>query len=866
MWSSASKILLYLLFALLLRQSYGQNGLDHKTDLSGSFTLHQLLDSLDKHLSVAYSADKLPSTAVTLQKGLSIRQILDKMEGLRLLTFNLSGDQLIVSPYKRKSYSINGTLRDLDTGEDIIGASIQLMGTNNGTHTNGYGYFSITLLEGTYQVQVSHIGYETQTREITLTQNVNLSLSMPSSARLLRDIEVSSRPTNLNITETLPSINRIFVSDTDLEIPYLLGEVDVTQNALLQPGIKTIGEDASGIHVRGGGVDQNLILLDEAPIYNPNHFNGLISAFNPEAVNDIRILKGFIPPSYGGRGSSVIEVRQKEGNDTETQVSGGVGPVSVRALVEGPIKKNQSSYLLSVRQSLLSLSLQDFSSTSVRRNRNRFQDINLKINTRPNDHNQLYLSGYFGNDRNAVGLNSVRRWGNRLLTLRWNHVYSPQLFSNISAYASQYNYRIENDDEPGAFVGRSNIRDLGLKADFAYTFQISNEINFGAHTTYHRLAPGSREPLSADAQTNTIRLEPERGLESALYASHSFALGKAYFDYGFRYSMLHTFGPGKVYLYEGDQPTADTAVIDTLQFSSREVIQNFKNLEPRASLVYVFNPTISLKSSFSRNVQYLHLISNTLSPAPTDIWKLTDRYIPPLIADQYTLGVFKNLDDNRWETSMELYYKNIQNNIQYKDGADLIFNENIETEILLGRARAYGLELFLKKKQGRLKGWIAYTLSRAEGRLGDDDRTPYVLENHDKTHDFSTSWTYRISDRISASANFIYNTGIPVTLPTDKYIFEGNLVPHFSERNNARLPDYHRLDVSLKINGKKSRKDGSPKKNQAYWIVSVYNAYARKNAYSYFFRESELNPGLGEVVQYSIFGIAIPGITYNFSF
>ena len=857
-----------LFFSLVLGSNLlvGQPNLDKKVKLSGEYPLFQLLDSLGSHINIAYSRDKLQNKSIDIKKNLSARKILEKLKNQKIIQFQFDGNQVLLSPYVKKSYSINGVLKDVDTGEDIIGASIKIIGTNNGTFTNGYGYFSLTLLEGICDVQFSHIGYKTQVRKIDLSKNVYVKLAMTSNIITLKDIEVSSSSDNTNITEIIPSVNRIFTSETDAEIPYLLGEVDVVQNALLQPGIKSIGEDASGIHVRGGGLDQNLILLDQATIYNPNHFYGLISAFNPEAVNDVRILKGFMPPSYGGRGSSVIEVRQKEGNMTKTTFSGGLGPVSARALVEGPIKKDKSSFLLSGRQSLLNLSLEDFASTSVRRNRIRFQDLNLKINTRLNDNNQFYFSGYYGNDRNAAGLNSIRRWGNRIVNLRWNHLYSPQLFSNISAFASEYKYRIENDDSPGAFVGQSRIRDLGFKADFAYSFQTSNEINFGINTIYHRLLPGSREPLEPEANTNIIELDKERGLESALYAGHTFALGKVYFNYGFRYSMLHNFGPGEVFLYEDNQPTTDTAIVDTLQFSSGELINLFENLEPRASITYVINPSTSIKSAYTRNAQYIHLISNTISPAPTDIWKLTDDYIPPLISDQYTLGFFKNLNDNRWETSLEGYYKNIQNNILYKDGADLIFNENIETELLLGRARAYGMEVYIKKRKGKLKGWIAYTLSRAENRLGSNDDSEFILDNHNKTHDLSTSWTLNLSDRVSASANFIYNTGIPVTLPTDKYVFEGNLVPHFTQRNNSRLPDYHRLDLSIRIYGKSIKKDGSPRKNRDYWIISVYNAYARKNAYSYFFRESELNPGIGEIVQYSIFGTAIPGITYNFRF
>ncbi|MBC6400620.1 MAG: TonB-dependent receptor [Ekhidna sp.] len=861
-----TKFLFCILCLIACNQIFGQISLESKLKLQGEYRLFQILDSLSKQINIAYSRDKLKNRLVEVKKNSTLQSILEDLKSNKLVQYHLEENQVVLSPYIKKSYSITGVLKDADTDEDIIGATIQIDGTNNGTFTNGYGYFSITLFEGVYKVKFSHVSYRSQTREIDLSKNIYLDAKLISLTTTLDEVEVSSIPNNVNITETIPSMNRIFVSQTDLEIPYLLGEVDVIQNALLQPGIKSIGEDASGIHVRGGAVDQNLSLLDEATIYNPNHFYGLISAFNPEAVNDIRILKGFIPPSYGGRGSSVIEVRQKEGNFTETRYSGGVGLVSARGLIEGPLKKGKSSFLVSGRQSLLNLSLNDFASTSVRRSRIRFQDLNFKVNTRPNNSNQLYLSGYYGRDRNSVGLNSLRRWGNSILNIRWNRIYSPQLFSNISAFVSEYNYKIENEEEPGAFVDKSKIRDLGFKAHFTYTFEISNEVNFGINSIYHNISPGSREPLGIETDTNITELGRERGLASALYGGHSFSLGQIYFNYGFRYSMLHNLGPRRVFIYENNQPTADTAIIDTLRFASGELINLFKRLEPRASLAFVINSATSVKSSYTRNAQYIHLISNTISPAPTDIWKLTGTYMPPLIADQYTLGLYKNFKNNIWEASIEGYYKAIQNNIQYKNGADLFFNENIETELLIGRSRAYGAELYIKKRKGKLKGWIAYTLSRAESRLNSNSISKFIAENHDKTHDFSTSWTFNISERVSASANFIYNTGIPVTLPSDKYVFENNLVPHFTQRNNSRLPDYHRLDLSLKINGKKFKKDGSIRKNRDYWIISVYNVYARKNAYSYFFRESETNSGVGEIIQYSIFGTAIPGITYSFKF
>ena len=857
----------FLIFILLgVQASFAQNLLDYELTFSGNLPLTQALDYIQTEINLAYSEDKLPKTKVRIKKGQTLRELLEELHQDQLLDYKLDGRQIIISPFTPRSYTINGVLKDSETGEHIIGAAVQIVGTQSGTVTNGYGYFSITLFEGEYEVKFSHIGYSLYTTDVELNQNVYLKTSLSPAITKLEEVEISSHAGNDHITENIPSINKIYISETAGRVPYFLGEVDIIQNALLQPGIKAIGEDASGIHVRGGDVDQNLTLLDEATIYNPNHFYGLISVFNPEAINDIRIMKGYIPPSYGGRASSVIEVRQKEGNNQDISYSGGIGILSARGLIEGPIKKGKSSFLVSGRQSLLNLSLSDFGSNSVRRNRIRFQDLNLKLNTRPNTSNQFYVSGYYGNDRNAVGLNSIRRWGNRIFNFRWSHLYSPQLFSNIGTFVSEYNYRVENDEEPGAFIGRSRIRDIGLKADFAYTFETSHEIIFGMNSTFHSLLPGSREPFDPDTNsTNIIELERERGLESALYLGHNFTLGQVSLNYGLRLSMLHNFGPGDVFIYE-NSPTSDTLITDTISYTSGELMSTFRTYEPRFAFNWVINPKTSFKASYSRNAQYIHLISNTISPAPTDVWKLTDDYIPPLVSDQYTLGLYKNLKDNMWQISSEIYFKDISNNIQYKNGADLVFNENIETELIFSEGRAYGLELYLGKNKGKLKGWLSYSLSRAESKINQNDEKRYVVENFDKTHDFSTSWNYDFTDRLSASANFIYSTGIPVTLPTDKYIFEDNLVPNFTTINNDRLPDYHRLDLSLRLKGREKKKNGEVRKNRDYWILTIYNLYARKNAYSYFFRESELNPGIGEIVQYSIFGTVIPAITYNFKF
>ncbi|MEM9895171.1 MAG: TonB-dependent receptor [Bacteroidota bacterium] len=825
--------------------------------------LHSLLDSLKaNHSGLAYSLDKIKDSFVQIDRTLSFEALLQKLADDRHISITRDDDRILIRPYQPKNYTLHGMLKDRETGEHLIGAAVEITGASSGTITNGYGYFNLTLPEGDYTIRFSYLGYKSIELDIALYKNIYTRATLNTSLRKLDEIQVDALAANHNIESVVPSVHNIRLTGVENSIPYLLGEVDVIQNAFLHPGIRAIGEDASGIHVRGGNVDQNLILLDEAIIYNPNHFYGLISVFNPEAVNNVRIMKGYMPPSFGGRTSSVIEVRQKEGNNQETRISGGIGLLSARGLIEGPLKKGKSSYLFSARQSLLNLSIDDFGSSSNRRNRIRFQDVNLKINYKPSDKNTYYLSGYLGNDRNTVGFNSVRNWGNRMLNFRWNHVYTPKLFSTIAAFISEYNYRVENDTDPGAFISRSKIANYSVKLDNDYHLNQKNDFIFGFSVLAHRLIPGVREPLEPDDATNTLELDEEFGIESALYLGHETRIGSFSINYGLRYSMLHNLGASDVFQYQNNNPTADSAITDTLTFSVGELVKFYDNLEPRISVNWRLGRSSSVKASYSRTAQYIHLLSNTIAPAPTDIWKLSDTYIPPGTTDQVSLGYYKNLAGNIWQLSAEGYYKVLTDNIQYRNGADLVFNENIETELLYANGRSYGLELYAAKKKGKVQGWVSYTLSRAENTIDGQN----ILLNHDKTHDFSTSWNYKINSRLSISANFIANTGIPVTLPTDRYFFEGNLIPQFDERNNARLPTYHRLDLSVRLDGRARKRSGAARKNRDHWNFTVYNVYARKNAYSYFFRASEQNPEVGEVVKFSIFGTAIPAITYNFKF
>ncbi len=862
-----SKYILFAVFALSCLSGISQSGLDSLITIkNGNYPLKPTLQSIkNSGVPLAFSTNKLPDIEVSVRNGESVRDFLERQHTNQIVSYSVENSQILVKAYAPRKFTLNGRIRDAESNEHLIGANIQIKGTELGGTTNGYGYYSITLDEGKYNVIISHIGYKSFRTQIDLRSNAYVGFSINPHVVQLKEVEISSIANDANISSNIPSVSRLNVSSNSILTPYLLGEVDVIQNSLLQPGIKAIGEDAGGIHIRGGRVDQNLILLDEAPIYNPIHV-GQVSVFNPDAVNDVKIFKGFIPPAYGGRASSVIEVRQREGNKNKKSFSGGIGILSARLVAEGPIKKGKSSFLASARQSLLNPSIESFANTSARRERIRFRDINLKINSNPNERNTYYLSGYFGKDRNAVGFNSIRNWGNTTLNFRWNHLFSPKLFSNFSSFISEYSYKVENEELSGTSVFNSRIVDYSIKSDFTYSFKPTNEINFGFSAIFHRLKPGDRETFDVNTTTSLIELDAEHGLESAMYLSQQTEVGPLRFNYGLRYSTLHNFGPEQVLVYSPDALPSDSTVVDTVSFRPGQLIKFYDNLEPRLAINWRTGPNNSLKMAYSKTAQYLHLISNTRAPAPTDIWKLSDTFIPPTINEQYSIGFYQNFKQNMWESSIEFYYRDIRKEISYKNGADLIFNENLETELLVNQGRSFGMELFLKKKYGKFTGWLSYTLSRSETRFEDDSKDAFIVNDFDKTHDFSTTWALNISDRVSASANFLYSTGIPVTLPSDKYSFENNLVPHFVDRNQSRLPDYHRLDFSVKWKAKKIKKDGSRRKNDDFWVFTLYNVYARKNVNSYFFQESELNPGLGEIVQYSIFGTIVPGITYSFKF
>ncbi|WP_421869941.1 TonB-dependent receptor [Marinoscillum sp.] len=854
-------------FLLLMLMLIGISASAQDRDISvtqGTYSVHELLRNVRQQgVPLAYSLDRIPNSTCILPEDInSLSELFTLLQNQVGLTISASNQQYLLTytPPANRQY-IRGIIRDASSGEVLIGATVYMKSSESGVSSNTYGFYSLEVLEGSHIVEVNYIGYHPLVDTIEVNgSNQTLDFNLTPQPQQLNEVVVSAYEPKLNVTSPIPGVNTLNLN-TKGQIPYFLGEVDVLQGATLLPGITTLGEDANGLSVRGGNVDQNLILLDEATVYNPNHLYGMISIFNPEAVNKIEIIKGFIPPSYGGRASSVMTVHQKEGDYNSFHVTGGIGIVSARIIAEGPLKRNKSSFIVSARQSLFDLTL-DQNTT------NYFQDFNAKTNWKVNAKNTFYLSGYLGNDRSTNVFDTDRVWGNRNLSARWNHLFGHRVFANFSAIVSQYNYKITQPREAASFIGQSQIVDYTLKSDWGFIINNNHEINFGGSSVFHRLKPGERIPFDEESSSDTLILDTETGLESAFYLSHEANLDRFKLLYGLRLSSLINYGPGDVYEYTPDLPLLDENITDTMSYRSFEPINTYVGLEPRASIVYQWNQNLSTKISYTKTYQYLHLISNTVTPTPTDIWKLSDSYIKPTQSHHISLGWFFNLKDDKYEAFVDGYYKLLNDLLEYKNGADLLFNNNPETELISGKGRNYGVEFFLKKNAGKVTGWLSYTLSRSEVRIdspfGSVNNGNYFPSNFDRKHDVTLVGIYEISPRLFASLTFNYNSGRPFTLPQGKYKFEDIQVPHFESRNQSRLPAYHRLDISLKWHTKNTHSDGSPKRFNDYWTLNVYNVYGRKNVYSYVFDQNA--SGQTTVTPYSIIDIVVPSITYHFRF
>lgn len=776
----------------------------------------------------------------------------------------------------QQRFTLSGTVSEAASNETLIGASVLVSGQKIGTTTNAYGFYSLTLPKGTYQIQVTYIGFQSVTKTIELTGNVRSDFQLQEEAEALEEVVITENAEKLDIRAPQMSVNAL-TAETIKKIPVLLGEADIIKSLLLLPGVTNAGEGASGFNVRGGAVDQNLILLDEAIIFNSSHLFGLFSVFNPDAIKDIKLYKGGIPSRYGGRISSVLDIFQKEGNSKEVKVNGGIGAVASRLLVEGPLVKDKAAFLIGGRSSYAHLFLPLFNVDNTAY----FYDVNAKVNYKINANNNIFLSGYFGRDVFSINDSFINTYGNTVVNFRWNHLFSDQLFSNLSMIYSDYFYGLELD-----FVGfnwKSGIENYNVKYDLRHYINNKLQISYGFNNVYYQFNPGKIEPSNPDSGILEDQLIEKFANETAVYVDVEHELNpKLRWGYGLRFSNFVRFGQDEINIYENNDPLffdpfllvySEAEPIGVANPGRWENLANFNNLEPRVSLAYSFDDNTSFKASYTRLSQYLHLLSNTNSPTPLDVWAPSGPFIKPQLLDQYALGYFKNFDDGTYSLETEVYYKDIQNRIDYIDGANLIANNAIEQVILNGEARAYGLEFLLRKNEGKLQGWLAYTLSKSEQRtpgriptvdngrsnretginLGQWYNTPY-----DKTHDVALFANWELNEKWGLNGNFVYQTGQPTNFPVGQFDFQGITTPFFGPRNQRRLPDYHRIDVSASLKPTKNKN----RKLQAEWVFSIYNLYSRKNAAAINFRRNQ-DTGVNEALRTSIFGI-VPAVTYNF--
>ena len=753
--------------------------------------------------------------------------------------------------FAQQRLTISGQIKDAKTGEDLNGASLTIRELPlKSISTNAYGFYSLTLLPGTYEITAQYTGYQPQVKQVQLEKSLKLNFALTEQARELDEVVVYGRRKDENVTITRMGLQKLNTREIN-NIPVLFGEKDLLKTIQLLPGIQGTGEGRSGFNVRGGAEDQNLILLDEATVYNASHLMGFFSVFNSDAVKDISVYKGNEPAEYGGRLSSVLDIKMNDGNDKKVGISGGIGLISSRLLIEGPLVKDKGSFTISARRTYADLFLKLSPDTALNQNRLYFYDLNAKANYRINEKNRVYLSGYFGKDVLGFGNTFGINWGNTTATLRWNHLYSDRLFSNTSLIFSNYNYKINiNSGVKMNIISR--IQDYSLKEDFQYFGGTNNTLKFGLSEVYHKIIPGA---ITAITNVSLKSLTNKYALEHAIYVSHAYGFSeKISVEYGLRLSLFNLMGPGTFYAYDSKGNTTNTST-----YSSGQCVQTYFNPEPRVTFNYVMNQQSSVKAAYARNIQNLHLLSNSTSENPTDLWIPSSNNVKSEIADQVSLGYYHNFSENKYEFSTEIYYKNLQNQIDYKNGAELDFNENVESQILTGNGRAYGLEMFLKKKYGKFNGWISYTLSRSERKFDGINNGAYFPARQDRTHDISVVGILDLSKRWTFSATWIYYTGNAVTFPSGKYEIDGKTMFYYKDRNANRMPVYHRLDLGATWIRKKSARFESS------WTFSLYNAYGHENPYSITFSDSKTDPTKTEMVQMTLFKF-VPSFTYNFKF
>jgi hypothetical protein len=753
-----------------------------------------------------------------------------------------------------KSFTVSGTVKDANTGETLIGASVQLTSTKTiSTLSNSYGFFSLTTAEGTYTITTSTGGFELNTTAITINKDTVLVILMnPKKSQLSEVVVTGTKKTS--IPKSIMGVERINMAQIN-KLPVLFGERDIMKSIQLMPGFKSAGEGNAGFNVRGGNADQNLVLLDEAPVYNASHLLGFFSTFNSDAIKDVSVYKGGMPAQYGGRLSSVVDIKMKDGNAKKIDVGGGIGLISSRLNLSGPIVKDKGSFIISGRRTYADAFLALQKDTGQGKRTLYFYDVNLKANYKISKKDRVFLSGYFGRDVLGFGESFGADWGNKTATLRWNHIFGNKLFSNTSLIYSDYNYNLRIKAGTEKFKGFSNIVDYNFKEDLDWSVSNKSKIKFGGNFIKHNVLPGS---VTAEKITTGIKPVQEKLFyETAAYASHEWkANDKLEIIYGIRASNIAIKGPGNFFEYN-----SKGEITKTTKYTKGQTVKTYFNLEPRLSLSYKVTDLASIKASYNRNVQNLHLITNTTSANPTDVWLPSSNNIKPEIADQVALGFYKNSKNGMYEFTSELYYKDLQNQIDYRNAAQILANDNVESELLYGKGRAYGIEMMMRKNNGRLTGWIGYTLSKVEKQIDGINNNQYFNARQDRTHDISIVAMYDLSKKWNLSGTWVYNTGSAVTFPSGKYNAAGQTVFLYTERNGYRMPAYHRMDVSVNYEPSINK----TRKYKSSWSFGLYNAYSRQNAFSINFRENKDDRTKTEAVQTTLFKI-IPSVTWNFKF
>ncbi|MDC1068945.1 TonB-dependent receptor [Candidatus Kapabacteria bacterium] len=762
--------------------------------------------------------------------------------------------------FSQSKYTINGYVKDKETGESLISAAVSFPSAKTGVNTNAYGFYSITLDEASYSISVSYVGYKTFKKEINLNDNIKLDIELEPNEVLSEEVIVTARKVDENVKSVEMSSIELSTA-TIKKIPALLGEVDIIRSIQLLPGVSTVGEGATGFNVRGGGVDQNLVLLDEAPVYNQSHLFGFFSVFNPDAVKDVKLIKGGIPAQYGGRLSSILDVKLKEGNSKKFDVNGGIGTIFSRFSVEGPIIEDKLSFIVAGRRSYIDVLAGPFLQDGLEDAQLYFYDLTAKANWKIDDENTVYISSYFGRDVFGTGFSF--NWGNRTFSTRWNHLFSDKLFSNLTFYYSLYDYQIQfGDDGFDSFKLESDIQTQGLKYDLDYFVSNNSNIKFGAEAINYGFIPGSASGAT-DGTEIDVSVNNRLGLQTAAYVDQEYDVSDNFtVKYGARFSNYLNLGPYDVYTYdENSEPGRSKDVLSVKEAGRNEIIEDFFNFEPRVSMKYNLGNTSSVKLGYNRMAQYIHLMSNTAAATPVDLWTTSSNNLKPQLADQIALGYFRNFDDNQWETSVEVYYKDLQNQVAYIDGANITLNDQLEADLIQGDGRTYGAEFYVKRTRGKLNGWVSYTLSRTERKIDGINNNDWYPARFDQTHKFNLTMIYDASEKWSFSTNFVYLTGTPITFPTDVFVFQGLSVPINAPntRNQDRITDYHRLDLGATYRPFNEQDDWW----KGEWVFSIYNVYNRRNAYSI---SPGIDDGLRQATRLSIIGSIVPSVTYNFNF